>query len=103
MESILATADRSQVSLLGLLHLVCDVLCSRILMKGNLMDPNACHDEMTDAIEEVDRLLVLARKRAVALYEWIGGGGFYPNADPSELVRMTINQVFLRTDDPEEA
>jgi hypothetical protein len=72
-------------------------------MKGNFMDPNACYAEMTDAMEEVDRLLVLARQRAVALHEWLGSGGFYPQADPPELVRMTINQVFLRTDDPEEA
>ena len=66
------------------------------------MDPNKCYDEMTNAMEEVDRLLVLARQRAVALHEWIGGGGFYPQADSPELVRMTISQVFMRTDDPEE-
>ena len=83
--------------------MVCDVLGSRILMKGDLMDPNKCYAEMTDAMEEVDCLLVLARQRAVALHEWIGGGGFYPKADSPELVRMTINQVFLRTDEPEEA
>ena len=73
------------------------------LMKGNLMDPNTCYVEMTEAMEEVDRLLVLARQRAVALHEWIGGGGFYPQADSPELVRMTISQIFMRTDEPEEA
>jgi hypothetical protein len=66
------------------------------------MDPNTCYAEMTAAIEEADRLLALARQRAVGLHEWLKRGGCYPKADSPELVRMVINQIFLRTDEPEE-
>ena len=65
------------------------------------MDPDVCYQEMVDAIEEVDRLLALARERAVALHEWLGGGGFHPSQASPEEVRITINQVFLRTDEEE--
>jgi len=65
------------------------------------MDPNTCYAEMTEAMKEVDRLLALARERAVALHEWINDGGCYPAGDIPEIVRMTISQVFMRTDQPE--
>jgi len=67
------------------------------------MDPNACYLEMTEALEQADRCLVIARERAVALHEWLDGGGLYPKDDPPEIVRVTISQVFMRTDEPEEA
>jgi len=50
----------------------------------------------------VDRLLALARERAVALHEWLGSGGFNPSQASPEEVRITINQVFLRTDEEDE-
>ena len=66
------------------------------------MDPDVCYQEMTDAIEEVDRLLTLARERAAQLHEWLDSGGAYPTQDPPDMVRMTISQVYMRTDDPDE-
>ncbi len=66
------------------------------------MDPDVCYQEMTETIEEVDRLLALARERAVALHEWLDGGGAYPSQDPPDVVRIAINQVFLRTDEEDE-
>lgn len=66
------------------------------------MDPDVCYREMCEAMKEVDRLLVLARQKALALHNWLAKGGSYPAADSASEVRIVINQVFLRTEEAED-
>ena len=69
------------------------------------MDPmfaDTCYQEMCDAMKEVDRLLALARERAKSLHEWIGEGGNFPSQDSPEEVCTTIDQVLMRTAEPDE-
>lgn len=66
------------------------------------MDPNVCYQEMCDAIEEVDCLLVLARERAISLHDWLNKGGCYPGGVAESEVRIVINQVFMRTEEADD-
>lgn len=66
------------------------------------MDPDVCYREMREAMEEVDRLLALARERALALHEWLAKGGSYPAGESASEVRIVINQVFLRTEEADD-
>lgn len=63
------------------------------------MDPNACYQQMLDAIEHVDQQLAIARERALALHRWLQNGGFYPTDVSETEVRTAINQIFLRTEE----
>jgi len=63
------------------------------------MDPNACYQQMVDAIEQVDQQLAFARERALALHRWLQNGGFYPSDVSKSEVRTVINQIFLRTEE----
>ena len=67
------------------------------------MDPNACFAQMSEAIEQADHFLKMARERAVALREWLANGGFYPQTDSPEAVRIAISQVLMRTEESKEA
>jgi hypothetical protein len=59
------------------------------------MDPTQCYLEMFDAMQ--DRDFVTARERAVALRDWLDGGGFYPlNHSPAE-VRAYLAKVLRST------
>ena len=54
------------------------------------MDPTQCYLEMFDAMQ--DRDFVTARERAVALRDWLDGGGFYPlNHSPAEIRAYLAN------------
>ncbi len=77
-------------------------LAAVFLTKGDAMDPNACYAEMTEAMEQADRLHADARERAKALDEWIKQGGIYPKGDSPEMARIWINVVLSRTHEPEE-
>lgn len=66
------------------------------------MDPDVCYREMGEAMEEVDRLLELARERALALHGWLAQGGVYPSGASHSEVRTVINQVFMRTEEAED-
>ncbi len=63
------------------------------------MNPDLCYQEMTDAIERVDRCLALSRKRAVALWDWLASGGAYPSEVSPEEVRIDISQILMRTEE----
>ena len=63
------------------------------------MDPNACYQQMLDAIEQADQQLAIARERALALHRWLQNGGFYPTCVSEIEVRTAINQIFLRTEE----
>lgn len=67
------------------------------------MDPSVCYQEMSDAIEEADRLLLIARERAIALNDWLMKGGCHPVGVTESQVRNMINQVFLRTEEADDA
>jgi hypothetical protein len=59
------------------------------------MDPTQCYLEMFEAMQ--DRDFGTARERAIALRDWLDGGGFYPpNYDPAE-VRAYLANVLRRT------
>jgi hypothetical protein len=77
-------------------------LAAVFLMKGDVMDPTVSYAEMTEAMEQADRLHAEARERAKTLDEWIKKGGFYPKGDSPEMVRIWINVVLSRTHEPEE-
>lgn len=66
------------------------------------MDPDACYQEINDAMEEVNRLLAAARKNAVALHAWLEKGGFYPSNVSESEVRIVLSQVFLRTEEADD-
>lgn len=66
------------------------------------MDPNACYQQIVNAIEHVDQQLAFARERALALHQWLQNGGFYPNDVSESEVRMVINQIFMRTEEAED-
>jgi hypothetical protein len=59
------------------------------------MDPTQCYLEMFEAMQ--DRDFATARERALALRDWLDGGGFYPpNYNPAE-VRAYRANVLRRT------
>jgi len=59
------------------------------------MDPTQCYLEMFEAMQDGD--FATARERALALRDWLDGGGFYPpNYNPAE-VRAYLANVLRRT------
>jgi hypothetical protein len=59
------------------------------------MDPTQCYLEMFEAMQDGD--FATARERALALRDWLHGGGFYPpNYSPAE-VRANLANVLRRT------
>ncbi len=67
------------------------------------MDPTQCYLEMFGAIEDGD--FDTARERAIALRDWLEGGGFYPPDYSQDEVRSYLASVLRRTaglSDPEE-
>lgn len=61
------------------------------------MDPDACYREICEAMEEVDRLLALARERALALHVGLSKGGSYPTGKSAADVRIVLNELLSRT------
>jgi hypothetical protein len=59
------------------------------------MDPTQCYLEMFEAMQDGD--FATARERALALRDWLDGGGFYPpNCNPAE-VQAYLASVLRRT------